>query len=166
MRPRTIPGIHHITAIASDPMGNLEFYTRVLGLRLVKRTVNFDDPGSYHLYFGDAYGTPGSILTFFPWPGIPRGQVGNGQVSAIAFAIPAGSGSYWRARLAERAVIPREGGPRFGEPVVLFSDPDRLPLELIEASRGASSGASGTPVGDIPPAGVPPDYAIIAFHSA
>jgi glyoxalase family protein len=74
-------GIHHVTAIASDPQRNLDFYTRVLGLRLVKRTVNYDDPGSYHFYFGDEAGTPGTLLTFFPWPGAPRGRPGPGQVA-------------------------------------------------------------------------------------
>src|SRR5437867_5890902 len=99
-----IEGIHHITAIAGDPQRNLEFYTGVLGLRLVKLTVNFDDPGTYHFYFGNETGTPGSILTFFPWPRAPRGSVGNGQVTAIAFSIPSGSLEYWSQRLVERRV--------------------------------------------------------------
>src|SRR3954465_12667862 len=100
MTTATIPGIHHITAIAGDPQRNLDFYTTVLGLRLVKLTVNFDDPGTYHFYFANADGTPGSILTFFPWPDARRGVVGSGQVSAIAFAVPLGSGAYWRSRLS------------------------------------------------------------------
>ena len=87
MANQTISGIHHITAIASDPQRNLDFYTQVLGLRLVKLTVNFDDPGTYHFYFANRDGAPGSILTFFPWPGIPRGIAGNGQVCASSFAV-------------------------------------------------------------------------------
>ena len=83
-----IPGLHHVTAIASDPQRNLDFYVGLLGLRFVKRTVNFDDPGTYHFYFGDRRGTPGTILTFFPWPGARRGIRGTGQIEATAFAIP------------------------------------------------------------------------------
>src|SRR5438309_523039 len=81
-------GIHHITAIAGDPQRNLDFYTEALGLRLVKRTVNFDDPGSYHFYFGDNIGSPGTIMTFFPWPGARRGTRGSGQVTTVSFAVP------------------------------------------------------------------------------
>src|ERR1700754_1624458 len=86
-----ILGLHHITAIASDAQGNYDFYTKVLGLRLVKKTVNFDDPGTYHLYFGDEVGTPGSILTFFPWPGVQRGQIGAGMPTEIGYSVPSGS---------------------------------------------------------------------------
>src|SRR5580765_1041446 len=93
-------GIHHVTAIASDPQANLDFYTGVLGLRLVKRTVNFDDPGTYHFYFGDEAGRPGSLLTFFPWPGIPRGHPGPGMVTRVRFAAPPGALEFWRARIA------------------------------------------------------------------
>src|SRR4026208_147716 len=91
---KEILGIHHVTAIAGDPQRNLDFYTEVLGLRLVKLTVNFDDPGTYNFYFGDAEGRPGTILTFFPWAGVPRGTVGNGQVTATSFAVPWGSLDY------------------------------------------------------------------------
>ena len=94
MKP-TILGIHHITAIASDPQRNLDFYTGVLGLRLVKKTVNFDDPGTYHFYFGDDQGRPGTILTFFPWPGALPGRRGTGQVNTTSFAIPEGSVNFW-----------------------------------------------------------------------
>ncbi|MFN2168379.1 MAG: VOC family protein, partial [Anaerolineae bacterium] len=89
-----IPGIHHITAIASDPQQNVDFYTRILGLRLVKLTVNFDDPGTYHLYYGDERGQPGTILTFFPWPGARRGRRGTGQVATTSFSVPEGSLDY------------------------------------------------------------------------
>ena len=150
MGDHTVTGIHHVTAIAGDPQRNLDFYTQVLGLRLVKLTVNFDDPGTYHFYFGDANGTPGSILTFFPWAGVPRGTVGNGQVSATSFAIPAGSLSHWRDRLKEHGIAAEDLPPRFGETVLRFEDPDGLPLEII---------ATGT---------APPDpaHAIAGFHSA
>src|SRR5512138_1768649 len=96
-----ILGIHHITAVASSPQRNLDFYTQALGLRLVKLTVNFDDPGTYHFYFGDATGHPGTVLTFFPWQAIRRGRQGSGQVTAVAFAIPAGSTGYWSDRLKQ-----------------------------------------------------------------
>ena len=123
MQAHTISGIHHITAIAADPQRNLDFYTSVLGLRLVKLTVNFDDPGTYHFYFGNASGTPGSILTFFPWPGARRGTVGTGQVTATTFAIPHGSVPFWRARLSSQAVAVTDAGERFGEPVIAIADP-------------------------------------------
>ena len=93
-------GIHHVTAIASDPQSNLDFYTEVLGLRFVKKTVNFDDPGTYHFYFGDGAGRPGTIMTFFPWPRIGPGRHGTGQVTVTSFSVPAGSLPYWQERLA------------------------------------------------------------------
>src|SRR5215467_11680408 len=123
MQAQTILGIHHITAIAGDPQRNLDFYTRILGLRLVKLTVNFDDPETYHFYFGNEEGTPGSILTFFPWPRAPRGIVGSGQVTAISFAIPVDSAVYWRSRLSAQNVPVAEAGERFGEAVLAFNDP-------------------------------------------
>src|SRR4051812_49636733 len=94
-----IPGIHHVTAITADPQKNVDFYCGVLGLRLVKLTVNFDDPGSYHFYYGDEIGRPGSLLTFFPWPGAHRGRQGGGQIATVALAIPAGGGGFWVVRL-------------------------------------------------------------------
>lgn len=126
-----IPGIHHVTAIAADPQRNVDFYTGVLGLRLVKRTVNFDDSGSYHLYYGDDLGRPGTILTFFPWPGAPKGRRGTGQVSAVSLSIPQTSLGYWMERLIRHGV--RYEGPvkRFGEQVLAFEDPDGLALELV-----------------------------------
>src|SRR5690242_12805398 len=123
---RTILGIHHITAIAGDPQGNLDFYTTVLGLRLVKLTVNFDDPQTYHFYFGNEDGTPGSILTFFPWPNARRGIVGSSQVTAPSFAIPVESVDYWQSRLARHGVTAIADRERFGELVLLFADPDGL----------------------------------------
>src|SRR5215471_19872264 len=99
MAEHLVPGIHHITAIASDPQRTLDFYTQVVGLRLVKLTVNFDDPGTYHFYFGDEVGSPGTILTFFPWPHVPQGETGTGQVTAIAFEMPAASVDFWLTQL-------------------------------------------------------------------
>ncbi len=130
MQP-TITGLHHVTAIAGDPQRNLDFYAGVLGLRLVKRTVNFDDPGTYHFYFGDAAGSPGTILTFFPWAGIPRGTRGTGEVEATVFAIPVNSGSYWMDRLKANQVMAECLPVRFGEEVIRFSDPDGMGLELV-----------------------------------
>jgi glyoxalase family protein len=127
----SIAELHHITAIASDPQRNLDFYTQVLGLRFVKRTINFDDPGTYHFYFGDDVGSPGTILTFFPWPNAGKGRVGAGEVIATAFSIPAGSLSFWSKRLRSKGVVITESR-RFGSPVLSLSDPDGMILELIE----------------------------------
>jgi glyoxalase family protein len=124
-------GIHHITAIATDPQRNLDFYRHFLGLRFVKRTVNFDDPSAYHFYFGDRTGRPGTIITFFPWPGARRGTRGTGQVIAASFAIPKTSIDYWKARFKEHHVLCEEAGARFDDVVLRSSDPDGLLLELI-----------------------------------
>ncbi len=126
-----ISGIHHITAIASSASENLAFYQDILGLRLVKKTVNFDDPYTYHLYYGDAAGTPGAIITFFPWEKLARGKAGAGMVTAIAFSIPMDSVGYWRKRLNAHGVETKEG-KRFGEMLIQFEDPHGLSLELIE----------------------------------
>ena len=124
-------GIHHITAIATEPQPNLDFYTRMLGLRFVKRTVNFDDPSAYHFYFGDRTGRPGTAITFFPWPGARRGSRGVGQVVATSFAIPTTAIDYWKSRLKEHQVLCEETGIRFGDSVLRLADPDGLLLELI-----------------------------------
>lgn len=133
-----ILGIHHVTAIVDDPQENVDFYTEVLGLRLVKQTVNFDDPYTYHFYYGDDLGRPGTIITFFPWVGIRHGSRGAGLVSAIAFTVPEGALDYWAERLTRYGI--RSGGPelRFGEPVLSFYDPSGLLLELV-AQRDAES---------------------------
>jgi len=159
MTTRTITGIHHITAIAGDPQRNLDFYTTVLGLRLVKLTVNFDDPQTYHFYFGNEEGTPGSILTFFPWPGARRGVVGPSQVTAIAFAIPVDSAAYWRSHLSNHGVTVADSPERFGDSVLAVTDPDGLPLELV-----ATSHADAMLAWKDGPIGV--DHAIRGFHSA
>jgi glyoxalase family protein len=124
-------GIHHITAIATEPQRNLDFYTQVLGLRFVKRSVNFDDPSAYHFYFGDRTGRPGTAMTFFPWPGARRGTRGTGQVVATSFAIPASSIDYWKSRFHQHHVWSEQISPRFGDIVLRLTDPDGLLLELI-----------------------------------
>ncbi len=126
-----IPGIHHVTAIASDPQRNLDFYAGKLGLRLVKLTVNFDDPGTYHLYYGDRAGIPGTIMTFFPWPGAPRGRHGTGQTTITSFAIPRSAVEYWAKHLATEPYV------RFNEQVIAFEDPDGLALELVTVDSPA-----------------------------
>ncbi len=136
MKP--IQGLHHITAMASDPQANLAFYHNVLGQRLVKRTVNFDDPGTWHFYFADETGTPGTVMTFFPWPRAKRGTLGNGETAAVAYAIPSGSVDYWRERLAAHGVGVSDGGTRFGDPVLAFHDPDGMRLELIATDAPAT----------------------------
>jgi glyoxalase family protein len=153
-----ISGLHHVTAIASDPQRNVDFYVELLGLRLVKRTVNFDDPGSYHLYFGDAVGTPGTILTFFSWPGARRGVHGSSEVGATAFAIPQGSAGYWLERLKESHVSAEQAPKRFGEEVVRLADPDGTPIELIESTPNAAV----VPWSESP---VSAEHAIRGFHS-
>ncbi|MGD2036722.1 MAG: ring-cleaving dioxygenase [Desulfobacterales bacterium] len=125
-----ISGIHHITAIASSASENLAFYQNVLGLRLVKKTVNFDDPYTYHLYYGDAAGAPGTIITFFPWENLPRGKSGAGMVTSVAFSIPMGSLDYWRNRLKMHGIATKED-KRFGDQIIQFEDPEGLTLELI-----------------------------------
>lgn len=125
-----VAGIHHITAVASSTAENLDFYTGVLQLRLVKKTVNFDDPYTYHLYYGDRTGRPGTILTFFPWEQVRQGTPGAGSVSAVAFAVPPGALDHWRDRLTDYR-IPFDEIVRFGESVIRFTDPHGLPLELV-----------------------------------
>lgn len=150
-------GIHHITAIVGHPQENVDFYGRVLGLRLVKKTVNFDDPGTYHLYFGDKGGRPGTIITFFPWVNAYQGTIGDGQVGVTSYAVPVGSLPFWVNRLASEA-IPFKKAVRFGENVVQFDDPHGLHLELVERAAGADNEWT---IGD-----VTPDVAIKGFAGA
>jgi glyoxalase family protein len=135
--PKPIVGLHHVTAIASDPQTNLDFYTEVLGLRFVKRTVNFDDPGSYHFYFGDDAGTPGTILTFFPWPRTPRGNAGVGEVTLTAFSAPLASIDFWESRLSGYN-LPVERSERFEETVLTFPDPDGMKIEIVGHAHAES----------------------------
>ena len=146
-------GIHHITAIASDPQENLDFYSGVLGLRLVKRTVNFDDPGTYHLYYGDESGRPGSLITFFPWPGLQRGRPGPPQVTVVSFAIPKGSLQWWCDRLTAAGVQ----HAATSEDTLALQDPDGLSLALV-ADPAAGAGWDGGPV--------PAAHAVRGIHSA
>jgi len=129
-----ILGLHHITAIAGSAKRNYDFYTNVLGLRLVKKTVNFDDPGTYHFYFGDEVGSPGSILTFFPWESVSPGSQGSGQATEVVYAVPRNSLDFWKKRLEESFVHVTGSGKRFGEDFLSFKDPDGLPITLIEPS--------------------------------
>jgi catechol 2,3-dioxygenase-like lactoylglutathione lyase family enzyme len=137
-------GIHHVTAISGEPQRNADFYAGILGLRLVKKTVNFDDPETYHLYYGDGAGNPGTIMTFFPWAHAPRGRIGAGQLIVTSFSIPATSLGYWTERLVEKGVRFEKPRDRFGETVLTFEDPDGLRIELVAAEE-ARSGWSGGP---------------------
>jgi glyoxalase family protein len=131
MPTQPIVGLHHVTAIASDPQVNLDFYTEVLGLRFVKRTVNFDDPGTYHFYFGDDAGSPGTILTFFPWPHAGRGLAGAGEVTHTAFSVPLASMEYWEQRLTAKGILFERSGKRFTEEVLTLPDPDGMKIEIV-----------------------------------
>ncbi|EFH87757.1 Glyoxalase/bleomycin resistance protein/dioxygenase [Ktedonobacter racemifer DSM 44963] len=128
-----ISGIHHVTAITDDPQRNLDFYTGLLGLRFVKKTVNFDSPETHHLYYGDEVGYPGTIMTFFSWPGYPRGRRGTGQVATTSFAIPAQALDYWQERLRAHHIAFEGPAQRFEEQVLSFEDPNGLQLELVAA---------------------------------
>jgi glyoxalase family protein len=154
----TIAGLHHVTAIAGDPQRNLDFYVGVLGMRLVKRTVNFDDPTTYHFYFGDAVGSPATILTFFPWPGARAGRRGKGEIEATAFSIPAASLDYWQNRLAENGINSERAATRFGDEVLRFADPDGMTLELITSplTEGVQPWAESR---------VPVEHSLRGFHS-
>jgi glyoxalase family protein len=155
MDPETT-GIHHVTAIAGDTQANVDFYVGMLGLRLVKKTVNFDDPGTYHLYYGDGEGTPGSIMTFFPWPGAPRGRIGAGQLTVTSFSVPAPSLGYWTERLVEAGIRFEKPEDRFGETVLRIADPDDLRLELVAAAEDGREGWVDGPV--------PTENAVRGFH--
>jgi len=128
-------GIHHITAIVGHPQENVDFYAGVLGLRLVKQTVNFDDPGTYHLYFGDEGGKPGTIITFFPWVGARQGIIGDGQVGITSYVVPKGAIGFWEQRL-EKYDVPFIKKERFGERYLQFDDPHGLRLEIVEREEG------------------------------
>ena len=154
-----VHGLHHITAIASDPKQNLAFYTKVLGLRFVKKSVNQDDPGTYHLYYGDYAASPGTILTFFPWIGMHRGRPGLGQAYATGFSVPAGSVGFWEKRLADLKVKTAPGEGRLGDVVITLFDPDGLRLELVAT-------AEDDPRSPVPSKEVPAEFAIRGFHSS
>lgn len=153
-----ILGLHHVTAIAGDAQANFDFYAKVLGLRLVKKTVNFDDPYTYHLYYGDGVGTPGTIVTFFPWPNSFAGRRGAGQTTATAFAVPPGSLDFWAQRLRSNDMGSLGPVERFGERYLHLQDPDGMVLELVETEQAEAARiwASGP---------VPADFAIRGFHN-
>lgn len=130
-----ILGLHHITAIADNAKRNYEFYTKIFGLRMVKKTVNFDDPGTYHFYFGDEIGTPGSILTFFPWEGIGQGRTGTGMATNIGYSVPKGSLEFWADRFKQFNIKYDEVTEKFGESCLSFRDPDGLNIDLIVANN-------------------------------
>ena len=152
-----INGIHHVTAIAGPARRNLDFYSRILGLRLVKKTVNFDDPTTWHLYFGDADGNPGTILTFFPWEHVAAGRLGVGETEVTAFRIPEAAVGYWTHRLVANGVAHDAPQKRFGETVLSFRDPDGMRLALV-----AVPGSESEPAWDN--GEVPAESAIRGFH--
>jgi len=155
---KSLAGIHHVTAITADAQKNIDFYCGVLGLRLVKLTVNFDDPGSYHLYYGDELGRPGTIMTFFAWAGAYRGKIGPPQVTVTAFAVPATAVDFWIERLKKLGVETQPIVNRFNERVIAFTDPDGMQLEIIGAADQKSQPWPAGPV--------PVESAIRGFHSA
>jgi glyoxalase family protein len=150
-------GLHHVTAIAGKPDRNLDFYTRVLGLRFVKRTVNFDDPQTYHFYYGDEAGRPGSILTFFPWEHAAPGRAGVGLTQSTSFAVPAGSIGYWTQRLIETGTRHEAPARAFGEGLIALSDPDGMSLALVGVSAIENEAAWSN-------GAIPAEHAIRGFH--
>jgi glyoxalase family protein len=153
-----IKGLHHVTAIASDPQQNVDFYRNVLGQRLVKRTVNFDAPDTYHFYFADKTGNPGSVLTFFAWPDMRRGIRGNGEANAVAYNVPVGALSFWQERLSKNDITMQAVEKRFGENILAFEDPDGMRIELVETDNlpQISFWQDGP---------IPQQYALHGFHS-
>jgi len=157
MKP-LITGIHHITALAGNAQKNVDFYTGILGLRLVKKTINFDAPDVYHLYYGDEVGSPGSILTFFPFEGARRGTKGTGELTYTSYSIPAGSLDYWIERLSKFGITTSKPLSRFGDTYIRFEDHDGLGLELVAAANDTRKGWT---YGNIPQ-----EHAIVGFHGA
>ena len=153
----TINGLHHVTAISGAPQRNLDFYAKVLGLRFVKRTVNFDDPSVYHLYYGNETGAPGTAMTFFPWEHLPPARRGTGEVAQTAFTVPAGSHDFWRERLARLGVPHDEPEPVFDERALALSDPDGLPLALVAADEADARAPWTTPE-------IGPEHAVRGFY--
>jgi glyoxalase family protein len=153
-----VHGIHHVTAISGDAQQNFDFYTEVLGLRLVKRSVNQDVPDTYHLFYADAEGHPGTDLTFFPWPQMPPGRKGAGLAVEVGLAVPAGSLAFWAERLAAHGVDQDAPEARFGEPVLRLRDPHGLELSLTETSDAREAAPwQGSPV--------PERHQIRGFHT-
>lgn len=155
----TTSGLHHVTAIAGAPQRNIDFYVTGLGLRLVKRTVNFDDPGTYHLYYGDDSGRPGSLLTFFPWTGISSGTPGSGQSTSTAFSVPAGSLGWWSEHFGALGVASEITATDSHEERLSLRDPDGLQLDLVATSET-------DPRNPWDSASVPAEYAVRGQHSS
>ncbi len=151
-------GLHHVTAIATDPQSNVDFYTRALGLRLVKQTVNFDAPDTYHLYYGDEQGSPSTLLTFFPWPTVPKGQQGAGMTTATAFSVPETSLGWWQERLRTLGVDADAPRTRDEEEVLTFRDPDGLVIDLVASVGDHRSGWDGV-------AAIPDEHAVRGLHA-
>jgi glyoxalase family protein len=152
-------GLHHVTAIAGDPQRNIDFYIKGLGLRLVKKTVNFDDPGTYHLYYGDESGRPGSLLTFFPWQGIRRGRVGSGQSTTTAFSVPQGTLGWWQQHFKALGVESSISRASSEEERLSLRDPDGLQIDLVASSIS-------DPRNPWDSASVPAQYAVRGQHSS
>jgi glyoxalase family protein len=152
-----VSGIHHVTAISGNPSKNIQFYRELLGLRLVKKTVNFDDPGTYHLYYGDESGTPGTILTFFPWEHAAAGRGGVGQTQQTAFRVPARSIGYWTHRFIDKGITHEALEKRFGETVLSFTDPDGMSLALVGVPGAENETAWSNDA-------IPAEHAIRGFH--
>lgn len=153
-----IKGLHHVTAVARDPQRNVDFYRNVLGQRLVKRTVNFDSPDTYHFYFADETGTPGSIITFFAWPGMRRGVRGNGETNTVAYNVPVGALPFWEKRLKQNDIAIGKIESRFNQNVLPFTDPDGMNLELVEVENLPS-------IQHWEDGPIPREYALHGFHS-
>ncbi len=153
----TILGLHHITAIAGDAQQNFDFYTKTLGLRLVKKTVNFDDPGTYHFYYGDETGQPGTILTFFPWQRVKQGRAGVGMATHIDYAVPVGGLEFWKDRLQGHKIKTEEINEKLGEQYLSLIDPDGLYINLVENATDARKGWSSEGIDD--------KYALKGFNS-
>ncbi|SFW60716.1 ring-cleaving dioxygenase [Amycolatopsis australiensis] len=151
-------GLHHVTAIGGDPQRNADFYLRTLGLRLVKTTVNFDDPGTYHLYYGDSSGKPGSLMTFFPWPDAPSGRHGTGQATTTSFSVPESSIGWWQRHLAAQGIETGEIRNADEEDTLTFRDPDGLKLALVAHPQGDPRDPWDTEL-------VPAEHAIRGLHS-
>jgi len=157
--PAETSGLHHVTAIGGAPQRNIDFYITGLGLRLVKRTVNFDSPGTYHLYYGDEAGSPGSLMTFFPWPGVHQGRIGAGQSTTTAFSVPAGSLGWWRTHFADLGVESSITTESSEEERLSLRDPDGLQLDLVASSIS-------DPRAPWDSASVPAEYAVRGQHSS
>jgi glyoxalase family protein len=148
MRP--VHGLHHITAIAGPAQENLDFYAGILGMRLVKRSVNQDDPGTYHLFYADAEGQPGTDLTFFPWTHLSPPRLGHGLAIEVALEVPAGSLTYWAARLAKYGTRMEKTEQRFGDTVLPMTDPHGLRVALVESARGIARPSTPWDGGPVP----------------